>query len=62
MKLSRKFEFARLICAGGIAGAAIAGAFLNGANVHIGPLDLNGIGAIVGATASGIFFKVMHFV
>lgn len=62
MKTVKALEFARLLVAGGIIGTAIAGTFFNGANVQFGTIDLNVVGALVGAAFSAVFVKAIHLV
>jgi len=49
------------MAAGGIIGAAIMGGFFNGAEVYLGKVDLNSIGAIAGAVLGAVYVKVSHF-
>ncbi len=60
MTTRRFLTFLQIAAAGGIVGAALMGGFFNGAEIMLGRLDLNSIGAIVGASLSAIAVAVCH--
>ncbi|MDR9749794.1 hypothetical protein, partial [Paenibacillus taichungensis] len=60
MTTRRLLTLLQLAAAGGIVGAAIMGGFFNGADVMLGKLDLNSVGAIVGASVSAIVATFSH--
>lgn len=62
MKARKTLALLQFMAAGGIVGAAVMGGFFNGAEVYLGKLDLNSIGAVVGAVISALYVKVSHFV
>lgn len=61
MKTRKALTILQMMAAGGIIGAAIMGGFFNGAEVQLGKLDLNSVGAIAGGALSLIAAKVIHF-
>lgn len=61
MKARKTLTLLQIMAAGGIVGAAIMGSFFNGADVYLGKLDLNSIGAMAGAILSAVYVKMSHF-
>lgn len=62
METRKTLEFMRLVVAGGIMGTAVAGAFFSGFDAMPLGLELNELGALLGAAGSAILVKAIHLV
>ncbi|OZI21745.1 hypothetical protein CAL18_12540 [Bordetella genomosp. 7] len=62
MKPVKKLEYARWVVAGAIFGAALAGSFLGSLDISLAGLDMNSVGAIVGAAVTALMVKAVHLV
>lgn len=61
MNARKALTVMQIMAAGGIIGAAIMGGFFNGADIYLGKLDLNSVGAIAGGLMGVVAVKVVHF-